>query len=220
MANFSNDKEIQDFLEKQERWFQEGVISQEEYNAAVNDAKMGVRGYTARLKASGETLTKSFMELGSSMVSGAQGASVYNNALTSGADYLKNKIPAKWGLLGTILGGVLKGATAYASAVNQQADKLFDTYKDLSRSGLANGMRDTFDNLQSMGYTMAEIGNMKSLLMENANTLAQFGGTAAEGSKKFAALSKGIVDSNLGVEKNINFSTVILNNIVNFILNF
>ena len=200
MANFSTDKEIQEFLVKQEQWYQDGVISQEEYNAAVNDAKMGVRGYTARLKASGETLTKSFMELGSAMVSGAQGASVYNNALNSGADYLKNKIPAKWGLLGTILGGVLKGATAYASAVNQQADKLFDTYKDLSRSGLANGMRDTFDNLQSMGYTMAEIGNMKSLLMENANTLAQFGGTAAEGSKKFAALSKGIVDSNLGVE--------------------
>ena len=103
MANFSNDKEIQDFLEKQERWLQEGIISQEEYDAAVNDAKVGIRGYTARLKASGETLNKSLLDLGSSMVSGAQGASVYNNALSSGADYLKNKIPAKWGLLGTIL---------------------------------------------------------------------------------------------------------------------
>jgi hypothetical protein len=200
MANFSTDKEIQEFLEKQERWYAEGTISQQEYSDAVNDAKVGVRGYTARLKASGETLTKSFMELGSSMASGAQGASVYNNALNSGADYLKNKISAKWGLLGDILGGVIKAAGMYASAVNEQADKLFDTYKDLSRSGLATGMQDTFKNLQSMGYTMAEIGNMKSLLVTNANTLAQFGGTAAEGSKKFAALSKGIVDSNLGIE--------------------
>ena len=200
MADFDTDKKIQDFLAKQEQWLADGVISQQEYDDATNDAKVGVKGYTARLRASGEVLTKSFMELGSSMVSGAQGASVYNGALTAGADYLKNKIPAKWGLLGTVLGGVLKAASMYASAVNEQADKLFDTYKDLSRSGLANGMRDTFDNLQSMGYTMAEIGNMKSLLSENANTLAQFGGTAAEGSKKFAALSKGIVDSNLGIE--------------------
>lgn len=201
MADFDTDKKIQEFLEKQEQWLADGLITQEEYNAAINDARVGIRGHTAKLKASADVLTKSFAELGSSMVSGAQGATVYNNALNSGADYLKNKIADKWGKLASeVLGSALKAATAYASAVNQQADQLFDTYKDLSRSGLANGMRDTFDNLQAMGYTMAEIGNMKSLLMENANTLAQFGGTAAEGSKKFAALSKGIVDSNLGIE--------------------
>ena len=88
MADFDTDKKIQDFLEKQEQWLADGLITQEEYNAAINDARVGIRGHTAKLKASADVLTKSFMDLGSSMVSGAQGAAVYNNALNSGADFV------------------------------------------------------------------------------------------------------------------------------------
>jgi len=199
MADFNTDKEIKDFLEKQERWLADGLITQAEYNAAVNDAKIGIKGYTAKLKASGDALKQSFVDLGSSMLKGEQGASVYNGAIKSGANAIEN-FAAKFGILGTIIGSLASAGLKYVAAVNEQADKLFDTYKDLSRSGLANGMRDTFDNLQDMGYTMAEIGKMKGTLAENANTLAQFGGTAAEGSRKFAALSKSIVSSDLGAE--------------------
>ena len=199
MADFDTDKKIQDFLEKQERWLANGLITQEEYNNAINDAKVGIQGYTAKLKTSGDALKQSFIDLGSSMIKGEQGAGVYNNSIKSGAKFIDD-FASKFGILGKIVGTLASAGLKYVAAVNEQADKLFDTYKDLSRSGLANGMRDTFDNLQDMGYTMAEIGKMQGILKENANTLAQFGGTAAEGSKKFASLSKSIVSSDLGTE--------------------
>lgn len=89
MPNFNSDKEIQEFLEKQERWLSDGIITQEQYNEAVNDAKVGIQGYTAKLKTSTEALKKSFADLGSSMVAGEQGASVYNGAMKSGANVIE-----------------------------------------------------------------------------------------------------------------------------------
>lgn len=199
MQEFNSQKEIDDFLAQQEQWLARGVIDQEKYNQAVRDAAVGIKGYTAQLKQSQEQFKKSVVGLATSIAKGDSGASVYNNALNSGAKAIDSWV-SKYGFWGKVAGTVATAAAKYAAAVNEQADKLFENYQDLSRSGLATGLDDTFKNLQKMGHTTKEIGEMGALMKENSDMLAQFRGTAADGAKDFANMSKAIQYSDLGTE--------------------
>lgn len=199
MQEFNSEQEIKDFLAQQADWLNRGVIDQQTYNQAVRDTKVGIKGFAAQLKASQEQLKKSVVGLTTSIAKGDSGASVYNNALNSGAKAI-DSYAQKYGFWGKVAGTVATAAAKYAAAVNEQADKLFENYQDLSRSGLATGLDDTFKNLQKMGYTTKEIGQMGSLMKENATMMAQFGGTAATGAKEFAKLSKEIQYSDLGTQ--------------------
>ena len=199
MANPQTPEEFKAYLDEAAEALNQGEISQQEYNDAVNDAKAGMIGYTAQLRASTEQLKKSFMNLGSAMVKGQEGASVYNESINSAANAV-DSFASKFGFLGKLIGGLLTAGAKYVGAVNNQADALFKNYQELSRNGLATGMEDTFKNLQDMGYTAAEIGKMGDLMRENATTLALFGGTAANGAKTFAAASKEIQFSDVGTQ--------------------
>lgn len=197
MANTNTPEEFAAWLDLQAGLLDKGLISQQEYNDAVNDAKAGMKGYTAQLRASTAQLKKSFLELGSAMVKGEEGAAVYNNSVNSAANAI-DSFASKFGIIGKVIGSLVTAGAKYATAVNDQADALFKNYKELSRNGLATGMEDTFKNLQSMGYTAAEIGKMGDMMKENATVFANFGGTAATGAKQFAAAAKEIQFSDVG----------------------
>ena len=199
MANPTTPEEFKTWLDEKAAEFNAGEISQEEYNAAVKDAKAGMVGYTAQLKASTDGLKKSFMELGSAIVKGEEGASVYNSGIKSAADAV-DSFASKFGFIGKLIGGLVTAGAKYVTSVNEQADALMKNYQELSRNGLATGMQDTFKNLQDMGYTAAEIGKMGDLMKENATIFANFGGTAAQGAKSFAASAKEIQFSDLGTQ--------------------
>lgn len=197
MADPNTPEEFKEWLEKQAELLDKGIISQEEYNNAVKDAAVGMKGYAATLKAAQDQLKKSFVDLGASVLKGEEGASVYNNTINATTNTIKAFL-AKIPYVGKLIGTLVDAGGKYAAAVNQQADALFKNYQELSRNGLATGMQDTFQNLQDMGYTAAEIGNMNSLVKENSNLLANFGGTAAQGAKQFARAAKDIQYSDLG----------------------
>jgi len=199
MADLSDTSKIQDFVDEKSRQLDAGTISQQEYNAAMRDAKAGIDGFSASMAASSEKLKKSVIGLGSSMIKGQSGASVYNSAIESTADLISNAL-SLLGPIGKILGLAVTAGAKYVTAVNQQADKLYESYQEISRSGLATGMSDTFANLQKFGYTVSEIGKMGELLKANSTTLAQFGGTATAGASKFATVAAGIQDSHVGKE--------------------
>jgi len=199
MANPQTPEEFESWLNQQAERLDKGRISQQEYNDAVNDAKAGMIGYTAQLKASTDQLKKSLFGLGSAMVKGEEGASVYNDSINSAANAI-DSFASKFGFLGRLIGGILTAGAKYVGAVNKQADELFKNYQTLSRNGLATGMQDTFKNLQDMGYTAAEIGKMGDLLRENATLLANYGGTASQGAQQLATASKEIQTSDLGYQ--------------------
>lgn len=199
MADLSDTSKIQEFVDQKYQQLQAGTISQQDYNAAMRDAKVGIDGFSAKMAESTEKLKQSVIGLGSFMVNGQSGASVYNSAIESTADLISNAL-SLLGPIGKVLGFAVTAGAKYVSAVNQQADKLFESYQSISRSGLATGMSDTFSNLQKFGYTVSEIGQMGELLKENSTTLAQFGGTAAAGTAKFADLSASIQSSQIGTE--------------------
>lgn len=190
------DNQWQDYLEKQASMLEKGIISEKEYKDAVRDANVQMIGYSAALRASTQQLGTSILGLGSSMVKGAKGASVYNDSINSLADAfasLVSMIP----FIGKVLGEAVKAGAKYVTAVNEQSDALFETYQGLTRSGLATGMRDVFDNMEGMGYTIKELGDMSALLKENSTTLANFGGTAAQGAKQFTEVASGIQNSEI-----------------------
>ena len=181
--------------------YNRGYGSQQDYLDALKDAEKGVKGYSAAMRASMAQLGTSMKALGSAMVKGEEGASIYNQGLTSAADAV-DKFASQFGFLGKLLGGLISAGAKYVAAVNKQADELFKSYNDISRIGAtgADGMQGIFDNLQQFGYKMGEIGNMGELVKANATTLAQLGGTVSQGTKEFAKLSTTVRQSDIGYQ--------------------
>jgi hypothetical protein len=196
MAEQFDPKEIQDIIDEYTRHLNEGIPISENLARAFKDASTGVKDYTRNLKASKEALVNSLKSLGMSMVNGESGAAVYNNTIKQGAKTFSNWV-SKIPYVGKALGAVAEAAATYENAVADQADALFKSYQDISRSGIATGMNDAFKNLQDAGYTMKEIGQYGQLMKENSTILATMGGTTAQGASAFAAASKNIKNSGL-----------------------
>jgi len=168
----------------------------EDLAKAMKDASAGIKDYTDNLKASLDKVSNAALKMGKSLVQGESGLSVYNDTIEAGGQAMgawAQKIP----IVGGALNIAAKAASKAVVLINKQADTLFQNYQDISRSGLVTGMGDTFKNLQSAGYTVAEIKEYGTLLKENATSLATFGGTAAQGAKTFTEIAQSIQNSDL-----------------------
>jgi hypothetical protein len=201
MAEYFTADEIIRETERLQKAFENGWISMDDFNRGMKDVKIGLKNYTSELQSSRLALKKSVGDLVGSMKDGAQGASQYGDALTSGADYISKILSAR-GPMGYAIGQLVKGATMYVNAVNKQSDALFKSYNEISRSGAtaAGGISELYNNMQKFGYGIAELGNMATLIQENANSLALLGGTVFEGTKTFSTLSQTIRDSDIGFQ--------------------
>ena len=192
-------EEIAEIFEAYNNAIKSGTPISRELATQMQDAVKGIKNYNQELRSSGLAFKRSMGDLVSSMTEGGKGASQYSDALGKGVDVLdKFFAPAgPWGKAGMLL---VKGATMYVGAVSKQADALFKSYNEISRSGAtaAGGMTELYTNMQKFGYGIAELGNMAALVQENAENLALLGGTVFEGTQRFADLSKGIRDSDLG----------------------
>jgi putative chitinase len=199
MADPRTPEEFEKWLEEQAELYNDGLITEQQYIDAKKDAKAKMIGYTDQMRTATAQLKKSFLDLGSAIVKGEEGAAVYNKGINSAADAV-DTFASKFGFVGKIIGGLVTAGAKYVAAVNNQSDALMKNYQELSRNGLAMGMQDTFKNLQDMGYTAAEIGKMGDLMRENATVFANFGGTAAQGAATFAKASKEIQFSGMGTQ--------------------
>lgn len=201
MAEQFTADEIVRETERLEKALQNGWISHEEYNRGLKDVKIGLKNYTNELQSSKLALKKSVGDLVGSMKDGAQGASQYGDALSSGADYISKILSAR-GPLGFAIGQLVKGATMYVNTVSKQSDALMKSYNEISRTGAtaAGGITELYTNMQKFGYGIAELGNLAALVQENAENLALLGGTVFEGTTTFSNLSKEIRDSNIGFQ--------------------
>jgi len=192
-------EEIQAIIDAYNKALADGTPISKELAEAMRDAQVGIKNYTSGMKASMGQLGTSIKGLGTNLADGATGASVFNDSINSAAKAVA-WFASQFGPIGKVFGAVVEAGAKYVEAVNKQADTLFERYQELSRSGLASGMDDVFSNLQSMGYTMKEIGDMANVLKENSVALSTLGGTAATGAQKFAAAAKGIQDSDVGTQ--------------------
>lgn len=199
MAEMYTAEEIQDLIDLAAReQAQFGRVSAAT-REALEDARKGIKNWTSELKASQLSFKRSLGDLAASMTESAKGSSQYGDALSKGADYVSNWFSGK-GPWGYAAGQLIKGATMYVNAVTKQSDALFKSYNEISRSGAtaAGGITELYGTMQKFGYGIAELGNLAGIVAENANNLALLGGTVFEGTQRFADLSKGIRDSELG----------------------
>jgi len=174
----------------------DGIPIDADLTKAMKDASTGIKNYTDNLKNSLDQLKGSALKMGSALIKGESGLSVYNDTVEAGGQALGNfaqQVP----IVGDALKKAANAAAKAITIINKQADALFQNYQSISRSGLVTGMSDTFKNLESAGYTVAEIKEYGSLMKENATTLATFGGTAAQGAKQFSDVAASIKNSDL-----------------------
>jgi hypothetical protein len=175
----------------------------DETRRQLMDLSVGVKGTT-------EGLTRNFKALGTSGVSlvkelnaGAVGASVFNDSIGSVVNALGDllgTIP----YVGTALKTIVKGASEYTQAVNQSADRLYSTYKELGEMGAATagGMQDVYNNVKKLNLSesAADLQKFSGMIRENSQTLAYFGTTVGGGVKEFANIAQTIQQSDVGAE--------------------
>ena len=199
MAEQYTPEEIAQIFEAYNDAIQKNIPIGKDLAQQMKDASIGVKNYTQNLQGSLKQLGTSFKNLGAEMSSGAKGASVFNDTMSSGADLLV-AFTSKMHPVIRGLALAYKGITAYAGAVNKQADSLYKSYKDISRAGVvgAGGMKEVYTNMQRFGYTIDELGEFGALMKSNSEVLAKFGGTAFNGAEQFANLADQIQGSDIG----------------------
>ena len=109
MANTMTPEEIQLAFEQYELELRTLGAATQATTDAYKDAKIGVKDYTRNLRDSMAQLGQSFKALGKDVYDGAQGASVYNEAMSAGGTALA-AYAARFGPAGVALGLFTKAA--------------------------------------------------------------------------------------------------------------
>ena len=165
------------------------------------DAKTGIKNYTFQLNQSLKQLGQASLDLVGAMNKGEQGASAYNNSIKAGADAI-DSFASKFGILGKILGAFITAGAKYVIAVNEQSDKLFASYQQLSKVGAAgaSGMTGVFKSMQEFGYNIEQLGDFGNLIKQNAESLASMSGTVNQGTRVFSGMANTIRNSKIQTE--------------------
>lgn len=148
-----------------------------------------------------KVLGKSALDVAGKMYKGEQGAAAYNDAITKSTDALGDFI-GKFGLIGKVIGTLVKAAGKYAAEVNQMSDRLYENYQTLSRAGIAaeDGMMGLADASQRLGYGLDKVGldAFARLMTAASKDLSMLSGSAVDGRKNFVDFSSALVRSETG----------------------
>ena len=198
------------------------------YNEGENISPEDLRKATQATSRLGIRLQNGIERIGSSMAQfgqsvtrtvqsqadGVEGLTAYSDvtrSLSEIAASVASNIPGA----GRTLEALALAAGKVIIAVQKTGDAQFKAYRELSSSGLSIGMTDTFNNLHSAGYTMAEMGKFTEIMKKNSTIFAAMGGSAADGAKQFVDISASIKDSGLEAQyRNMGMSVDDINNSV------
>lgn len=177
---------------------------------------MGAQAALLMAEAAIKGVGKAAISMSKDLYAGQRGAQVSAKAMTELADTIGSAaqgiglalmlIPGV-GVAARIAGGALTlfgvGAKAAAKANElgaEQADKLFKSFRELSKIGAATeeGMDGAFNVMQTLGMTAAELEDFNKLITTNGTALARMGATAAQGTKLFAEVAGTLYKSDTG----------------------
>lgn len=198
MANSMTPEDFERYLDRMEEQLRDGYITHKEYNDAVKDAKIGIRGYTAELQSAQKKLGMSALTLGKDMMSGKQGVSVFGGAAEAGADAVAS-YTKKFGPAGRAVGLFTQALTRFVTASLKQSDQLFESFQKISQTGAvgAGAMSEVFDNMLKFGYTVDQLGNLGDLLARNSKDFGVFFASALKGSRAFSEVADQVQNSGL-----------------------
>ena len=198
MADTYTPEEINEIFGAYNRAIKDGTPITADLTRQMKDAATGVKNYTANLNNSLKGLGNTALKLVENLKDGAQGASVFNDGLSAGADAI-DAFASRFGIVGKIIGGLVTAGARYAAEANKQSDALYKSYQDLTRfgQGTARGMDDVFSTMQKFSYGIGELDQMTALLRENSKNLALFGGTVAQGTEAMSNVADQFKNSDL-----------------------
>jgi|LakMenEpi03Aug12_release.lakeMendotaPanAssembly.Ray.scaffolds.fasta_scaffold54713_1 hypothetical protein len=165
----------------------------------LNAAKTGIKNFDMQLNLAGNAITAitgAATDYAKAMYNGERGAKAFNKSIDGMATAVQAASAALALLVpgGVLIKGVIAGlgylageAMKAGKVIGEQADMTFKAYQDLAASGAAagDGMNGVFEGLQKMGLGVQEAAGYVRLFNENAETMAQFGGTVSRGRKQF-----------------------------------
>lgn len=197
----SQDQEHSETLDQIIRQYQELGRLLPQQQAAADAAAAGLPGLTKGLNIAGKAagdLAGAFTNAMGAMYRGEKGLKAFDGAIDKTADALMVLAGAA-ALLGgpfTLLAAGLVaaiGATAkYVKAANEQSDKLYDAFQQMSRSGgaAADGLQGLYTDLQKLGLGVQDLDKFVGMIAANSQDLSLFGGTVFKGRKEFANLMR------------------------------
>ena len=153
--------------------------AQQQYNQALGALKGAAGAATAAL-----------FSVGKALVSGEAGFNKYGDAVGKAADGAAD-LAGEFGVLGKILGMIIKAGAEVVKAQLKQADDVIKGVDKLNKLGAAGTL--TGDQLVKMGhnagYTTAQLEKLTKPIESMKGGLVALGGTAGQGVKEFGKLA-------------------------------
>jgi len=195
MADFDSLDELDRWIAKQTEMYEAGYISAKQLHEAKKDYAAGIKNYTATLKQSISQLGTSSKDLASTLIKGQDATAALSKTVEGGADVVAS-YASKFGPAGRVIGEMTKALAALNTAALKQSNQLFDSYKQLSQSGMAGGkaMDEVYEKMREFGYTTDQLGQLNNVLSSNSKTLGKFYGSALEGSRVMGRAAAGFVE--------------------------
>lgn len=171
---------------------------------AYNDAKVGIKGFSAATRLTGSALGKigdAAAASAEAMYKGEKGAAAFNNSIDSmsqsaelAAAALALIIPGGpvIKLLVAGIGAAVAAYAKYTKAANDMADGLYKGFTQLSKSGAAasDGLTGVYKDLTKLGMGMQDLDKYVEVINSNSKDLAMFGGSVFQGRKQFVEMGE------------------------------
>lgn len=206
MAAYNEDEKnelLNEYFEK----LRTGAPITDEFSKRLKDASIGVKGYTDAIDKVKKSFVQAGLDYGKSMYAGKQGMDAFNQSI-SGVSSAVEQLASILRTAALLIPGLrllalgvtaIEGTVKAFKAAGEQSDKLFKTFQDLSRTGIATaqGMSEVFPTMQKFGYGLEELDKMVALIAANSKDLAQFSTTASAGIRQLSDTAAGIQRSGL-----------------------
>lgn len=162
---------------------------------ALNDAKIGVRGYTASVRSANADFRKAI----ANMTKPLEGTESLAEAVKKTGDAI-GEFSSKQGALGKASGKLTQLFADLTAKGIRNLDVLSKTYQATNKLGAGFGsFEDVFKSLQQFNYSVDEAGasQLASLFRDNADAMLYFGKGLSGGRKELTDMTRSFVRSDL-----------------------
>jgi len=163
---------------------------EEAYARAEKERQEAVQEATDRINKAMGTVANGFLSLGSVIMDSTHSFSKYNGMIGSAGDAALD-LGKNFGILGTVIGGVVKAATMLMQYQLAQADSLLKFNDQISKMGAANAFNT--DEILSMankiGFAAKDLDKLMAPMQKLGSTFKQLGNGAVDSTNRFMEMA-------------------------------
>lgn len=163
---------------------------QEMYARAEKERQEAVEEATNRINKAMGTVANGFLSLGSVVMDSTHTFQKYNGLVGSAGDAALD-LGKNFGVLGTVLGGVVKAATLLMQYQLTQADSLLKFNDQISKMGAANAFStDTIlEMANKIGFAAKDLDKLMAPMQRLGSTFKQLGNGAVDSTNRFMEMA-------------------------------